>query len=61
MSTQITLMLDPGPWQGPDYVDTWPVGGKITGRVRVVSPDGTKARGVRVEFRWKTEGRGTTD
>ncbi len=61
MSAGLELHLDAGPWPGEQYARAWPVGGRISGNIRVVSTDETRARGVRVDLSWKTEGRGNVD
>jgi hypothetical protein len=57
----IRIESAPGPWEGPEYQNSWPVGGTIQGRVRCLPAEAMKTRGVRVGVRWRTEGRGTTD
>ncbi|MBN1491007.1 MAG: hypothetical protein JXA69_13910 [Phycisphaerae bacterium] len=57
----LQIELSPGPWPGHDYAGCWPVGGRIAGTLRAQTFEPVKARGVRVELGWHTEGRGDTD
>ncbi len=50
--------LDRGPWEGEEYERCFAVGGSIGGRLIVDVLNGQRARELRVELRWRTEGRG---
>jgi hypothetical protein len=58
---ELTIELDAGPWEGEDYVNSWPVGGVITGRVRYAHHEEVEAGTARVDLRVHTEGRGDRD
>lgn len=54
----VTIELDRGPWPGEAYDRAWPVGGCVTGRVRIDASVATKTRRITAFVEWKTEGRG---
>lgn len=58
-----TLMidLDPGPWTDYDLQDHRPLGGTISGRVRMTTDDVVNCRRLYVTVGWHTEGRGDRD
>ena len=55
---ELQIVLEPGPWEGEQYADCWPVGGELNGQVHLQTAEPIDARSVRVELRWHTEGRG---
>ena len=60
-ATELQIELVPGPWPGAEYVGCWPIGGRIAGVLRARTVEPVKARGVRIELAFHTEGRGDTD
>ncbi|MGZ0168834.1 MAG: hypothetical protein ACKVHE_04715 [Planctomycetales bacterium] len=53
--------FDPGPWSQPNLTDHRPVGGTISGRVRVTAVELIDCRKFVVTVGWHTEGRGSED
>lgn len=59
----VSIELARGPWadDGSEYERSWPVGGRVKGRVSISAPVATKTRKITIDLTWKTEGRGNPD
>lgn len=60
-SPELTVELDPGPWNDPEWDGFYAVEGRITGRVRVTADEATTCRRLFASLAWHTEGRGDKD
>ena len=57
----LDIELEPGPWTEQDLLDHRPVGGTISGRIRMTSDEMVKCRRLYVTVGWHTEGTGDRD
>ncbi len=58
---KVEIVLDPGPWDDPQWANCRPVGGTLSGRVVVDLDEPLNPRRVIIRVGWYTQGRGDRD
>ncbi len=60
-SPRLDIELSPGPLAEAGSPDPWAAGDTVRGWLRVDLPADSRMRGISIELKWQTEGRGTVD